>query len=88
VSSLLYTLVCCHITLLKLYLALFTIQDVCKFYVLGICPYALFSNTKSDLGEHPHGEEDVDDLKEMYEVCRKSIVPQYSTLYNVATVAF
>jgi LUC7 N_terminus len=42
---------------------------VCKFYLLGICPYALFSNTKSDLGEHPHGEEDVDDLKEMYEVC-------------------
>ncbi|KAG5188699.1 hypothetical protein JKP88DRAFT_25649, partial [Tribonema minus] len=45
----------------------FTDDDVCKFHLVGLCPYALFNNTKSDLGEHPNGEEDNDDMKEMYE---------------------
>lgn len=26
-------------------------RDVCKLAVAGLCPYGLFKNTKSDLGE-------------------------------------
>ncbi len=36
---------------------------MCKYHLLGLCPYSLFSNTKSDLGEHRNGEEDADDMK-------------------------
>ncbi len=35
---------------------------MCKYHLVGLCPYSLFSNTKSDLGEHPNGEEDDDDM--------------------------
>ncbi len=35
---------------------------MCKYNLVGLCPYSLFSNTKSDLGEHPNGEEDDDDM--------------------------
>ncbi len=38
------------------------LQDVCKYHLLGLCPYSLFSNTKSDLGEHLNGEEDDNDM--------------------------
>ena len=51
-------------------------QDVCKYYLLGLCPYQLFSNTKSDLGEHPRGEEDLDEMKDMYEVQTDVYVPE------------
>mmetsp|Transcript_19263 Transcript_19263/g.28769 ORF Transcript_19263/g.28769 Transcript_19263/m.28769 type:complete len:321 (-) Transcript_19263:213-1175(-) len=27
-------------------------EDVCKHYLVGLCPYELFKNTKSDLGEY------------------------------------
>ncbi len=36
---------------------------MCKYHLVGLCPYSLFSNTKSDFGEHPNGEEDADDMK-------------------------
>lgn len=26
--------------------------EVCKYALAGLCPYGLFKNTKSDLGEH------------------------------------
>mmetsp|Transcript_20647 Transcript_20647/g.30546 ORF Transcript_20647/g.30546 Transcript_20647/m.30546 type:complete len:313 (+) Transcript_20647:86-1024(+) len=45
----------------------FSDSDVCKFHLVGLCPYALFSNTKSELGGHPNGEEDDDRMKAMYE---------------------
>eukprot|EP00954_Amorphochlora_amoebiformis_P022913 1356678-Amorphochlora_amoeboformis.AAC.2 len=27
-------------------------DDVCKYFLVGLCPYDLFKNTKSDLGEY------------------------------------
>jgi len=41
--------------------------DVCKFHLLGICPYVLFQNTRSDLGYHPDGIEDDDECKKQFE---------------------
>ncbi len=33
--------------------------EICKLALAGLCPYGLFKNTKSDLGDagHPHSEE-------------------------------
>jgi len=45
----------------------FSDRDVCKHYLCGLCPYELFSNTKSDLGPHPYGEEDDDDMRREFE---------------------
>lgn len=36
----------------------------CRFYLSGLCPHDLFSNTKSDLG--PCDKEHNDKMKEMY----------------------
>ncbi|CAM9371421.1 unnamed protein product [Chrysoparadoxa australica] len=45
----------------------FTDQDVCKYYLAGLCPYSLFSNTKSDLGDHPNDEVDDEGMKEEWD---------------------
>ena len=43
----------------------FSDREICKYALEGLCPYGLFRNTKSDLGEpalsmpctHTHGNE-------------------------------
>jgi hypothetical protein len=43
----------------------FSDPDVCKFYLCGVSPYSLFTNTKSDLG--PYDKVFDDDCKAAYE---------------------
>mmetsp|Transcript_51666 Transcript_51666/g.82046 ORF Transcript_51666/g.82046 Transcript_51666/m.82046 type:complete len:486 (-) Transcript_51666:215-1672(-) len=43
----------------------FTDDDICRTYLLGLCPNELFQNTKSDIG--PCGKHHNEHLKEMFE---------------------
>ena len=50
-------------------------RDVCKFYLCGLCPYTLFSATKSDLGKCPKpicDTAEANSLKERY-----ALLPQH-----------
>jgi hypothetical protein len=45
----------------------FSDDKVCKFYICGLCPHELFTNTRSDLGPCPNLHDD--DVKEAYDKC-------------------
>lgn len=45
-------------------------HEVCKFFMCGLCPYSLFSNTKSDLGPCPK------------QICENSDALELRTKYN------
>eukprot|EP01138_Halocafeteria_seosinensis_P001534 gb/GECG01001572.1/.p1 GENE.gb/GECG01001572.1/~~gb/GECG01001572.1/.p1 ORF type:complete len:357 (+),score=59.04 gb/GECG01001572.1/:1-1071(+) len=53
----------------------FTDPRVCKFYLLGLCPYTMFKNTKSDLGDCPYkvcNDAQAEQLKRKYEEASKT----------------
>ncbi|CAN0099474.1 unnamed protein product [Phaeothamnion confervicola] len=64
----------------------FNDDDVCKFFLAGLCPYVLFSNTKSDLGDHPNREEDNEDLKAAYDALPEAEKSRYT--YDRDLMAF
>lgn len=59
-------------------------DDVCKHFLVGICPYSLFKNTKSDLGTHDKVHDDA--CKAEYDKLTKAERQRYG--YEYETLRF
>ncbi len=47
----------------------FSDEGICKYFICGLCPHELFTNTKSDLG--PCSKKHDENCKEQYEKCEE-----------------
>ena len=59
----------------------FTDDDVCKYYLAGVSPYALFKNTKSDMGAYE--KEFDDECKAAFEALPQSEKDKYGYEYDL-----